>query len=129
VNLLLDTNALLWSLVDSDRLGVAARLLITEPRNVVYVSAASAWEIAIKTSLGKLSAPDTGAAWLPEALRASRFTPLSITIEHALGVERLPKHHADPFDRLLLAQAIAEQLTIVTSDRRLEAYGVPLVLC
>ena len=129
MNILLDTNALLWSLADSDRLGLAVRLLITEPRNVVYVSAASAWEIAIKMSLGKLSAPDDASAWLPEALRTSRFTPLSITIEHALGVHSLPKHHADPFDRLLLAQAIAEQLTIVTGDRQFEAYGVPLVLC
>src|SRR5258708_21160044 len=105
------------------------RTLITEPRNVVYVSAASAWEIAIKVSLGKLSAPGHASVWLPNAIRASRFTPLSITIEHALGVERLPKHHTDPFDRLLVAQAIAERLTIVTGARQLEPYGIPLVLC
>ncbi len=129
MNLLLDTNALLWSLGDPDRLGVAARLLVSEPGNVVYVSAASAWEIALKVALGKLEAPDDPSAWLPDAVRASRFTPLSITIEHALGVHRLPQHHADPFDRLLVAQAIAEHLTIVTGDRQLEAYGVPLVLC
>jgi PIN domain nuclease of toxin-antitoxin system len=95
----------------------------------VYVSAASAWEIAIKVSLGKLTAPANAQAWLPEAVRASRFIQLRITIEHALGAQGLPKHHADPFDRLLVAQAIVEQLTIVTGDRQLEPYGVPLVLC
>jgi PIN domain nuclease of toxin-antitoxin system len=127
VNLLLDTHVLLWWLGDVDQIRAPARRAIADPRNTVYVSAASAWEIAIKVALGKLTVPPDARRWLPEAVRDSQFTPLAITIEHATGVEHLPRHHADPFDRLLLAQAMAEQLTLVTADPLMEPYGVPLL--
>ena len=127
MNLLLDTHVLLWWLGDVDQLRAPTRRAIADPRNTVYVSAASAWEIAIKVALGKLTVPPDAQRWLPEAVRDSHFSPLPITIEHATGVEHLPRHHADPFDRLLLAQATAEQLTLVTADPLMEPYGVPLL--
>jgi PIN domain nuclease of toxin-antitoxin system len=129
VKLLLDTNALLWWLAGSPRLGRRAHTAIADPRNAVFVSAASAWEIAIKVGRGKLAVPPDPATWLPAQVQASRFSPLPITLAHALGVERLPLHHLDPFDRLLIAQANAERLTIVTGDSQLEPYGIPLIRC
>ena len=126
MRLLLDTNALLWALADPTRLG-AARPAIEHPASDVFVSAACAWEIAIKLGLGKLAAPPDAAAWLPVQLAAKRFTPLPITLEHALAVERLPPHHRDPFDRMLVAQARIERLTLVTHDRQLEPYGGAIV--
>ncbi len=129
MNLLLDTNALLWWLAGNSRLGRRARAVIAEPGNVVYVSAASAWEIAIKVALGRLMVPHETATWLPPQLVANRFRPLPIMIAHALGVESLPPHHTDPFDRLLVAQAMAEGLTIVTGDEQLERYDVHVIRC
>jgi PIN domain nuclease of toxin-antitoxin system len=129
VNVLLDTNALLWWLADSDRLGQPARAVLADPSNTVYVSAASAWEIAIKVGLGRLEAPRHVAGWLPDALTANRFTPLPITIKHALGVEELPPYHADPFDRLIISQAIAEDLRVVTGDRQLGLYDIRMIPC
>jgi PIN domain nuclease of toxin-antitoxin system len=121
VRLLLDTHVLLWALGDPDELEPAARAAIVGPENDVLVSAASAWEIAIKKELGKLDAPDDLAAQIAEA----RFEPLAVTIEHALEAGALPRHHADPFDRMLAAQAALEGLTVVTRDQRLSRYGVP----
>jgi PIN domain nuclease of toxin-antitoxin system len=129
VNLLLDTNALLWLLADDGRVSDWTRRLVADRRNQVYVSAVSAWEMAIKVSLGKLSAPPDIGVWLPREMAASGLTPLPISIEHASGVEQLPPHHADPFDRLLIAQARAEELTIVTADSQLERYEVQVVRC
>ena len=129
MKLLLDTNALLWWLDGSPRLGRRAQAAVADPRYTVFVSAASAWEIAIKVARGKLTVPPDLATWLPAQVEASRFTPLPITIAHALDVERLPPHHLDPFDRLLVAQASAEGLTIVTGDSQLEPYDVPLIRC
>jgi PIN domain nuclease of toxin-antitoxin system len=126
VNLLLDTHALLWALAGDPRLGPAAVAAIADRANAVYASAASAWEMAIKVGLGKLDVPPDIGAWLPDELRASGIAPLAVTVEHAAGVEELPRHHADPFDRLLIAQAIAENLVIVTVDRQLAHYGVRL---
>jgi PIN domain nuclease of toxin-antitoxin system len=129
VNLLLDTQALLWSLADERRLNPTARRIVSNPLNDVFVSAASAWEIAIKTRLGKLVVPPGIATWLPEQLTAKRFTSLAITVAHASGIENLPLHHTDPFDRLLIAQARAENLTVVTSDAQFERYGVRVIRC
>jgi PIN domain nuclease of toxin-antitoxin system len=122
VRLLLDTHALLWWL-DGVELLAGAQAAIAEPDNAVLVSAASAWEIAIKKALGKLRAPDD----LAEQVRLNRFTALPITIAHALAAGALPRHHDDPFDRLLIAQALEERLTVVTRDERFAAYGVSLL--
>ena len=129
LNLLLDTHVLLWFLADDPHMRPDTLELIGDPRNDVFVSAASAWEIAIKVKLGKLAVASNIGKWLPEELAANRMKPLTITVAHAAGVEDMPLHHGDPFDRLLIAQARAENLTIVTSDRGFERYEVPLILC
>jgi PIN domain nuclease of toxin-antitoxin system len=120
--MLLDTHALLWWLADEE-LAPDVRDEIADPANSVAVSAASAWEISIKRALGKLAAPDD----LREQIRASDFAPLPIEITHALAAGQLPKHHEDPFDRMLIAQAQIEKLTIVTRDRRFREYDVAVM--
>jgi len=124
MKLLLDTHVLLWWLDEPAQLGEAARDAIQRDANLVYVSAATAWEIVIKKALGKLDAPDN----LAEVLRECRLTPLPITVEHALGVQSLPMHHRDPFDRILVAQARAEGMTIVTRDARIFEYDVSNIM-
>ena len=120
MNLLLDTHILLWWLADDPGLSEKQRSAIADPANVVYVSAASAWEIAIKKALGKLIAPnDLGAA-----LIASELEQLPVTVAHAEAVGRLPPHHRDPFDRMLIAQAGVEDLTVVTGDPVFAQYEV-----
>jgi PIN domain nuclease of toxin-antitoxin system len=123
LNLLLDTHVLLWWLADSPRLSRTARTAIRDS-DLTYVSAASAWEIEIKKSLGKLSAPDN----LEATLGAYRLRPLAVTVAHAIAAGRLPRHHGDPFDRMLIAQASLESLTLVTRDARLKVYGVPVLI-
>jgi len=114
---------LLWWLADDPALNAAARAAIRPPHTLVFVSAATAWEISIKQALGKLEAPDD----LVEALAANRFRALPITVAHALAAGRLPRHHDDPFDRMLVAQAQAEQLTLVTHDPQLQPYGISIL--
>jgi PIN domain nuclease of toxin-antitoxin system len=122
VRLLLDTQVVLWWLDDAP-MSRAAHAAIARASNIVCVSAASAWEIGIKVALGKLRAPDD----LAELLRRERFAPLSVTVTHGLAVAELPPLHGDPFDRLLVAQARLEKLTLVTRDERLAAYGVEIL--
>ena len=123
MNLLLDTHVVLWVFANEPALSVEARAAIRDGRNQVYVSAATAWEISIKKALGKLRAPPS----FLEALQRYRFTPLSITMEHALAVEALPHIHHDPFDWMLIAQATVERLTLVTRDRHIAKYEVRLL--
>ena len=123
MRLLLDTHALLWWLADSKELSVDARSAIADGSNEVVVSAASAWEVSIKRAAGKLRAPDD----LTNAVEDAHLTQLPITLEHAIRAGALPAHHRDPFDRMLIAQALVEGLTIVTRDPRFEPYGVPLL--
>ena len=117
---LLDTHVLLWWLDDSSHLSKEAREFLSSPRRTFFVSSATAWEIAIKKRLGKLSAPDN----LEVALEANGFESLPITISHALAIEKLPRHHDDPFDQMLIAQAKTEHLTIVTHDKFFSRYDV-----
>lgn len=124
MNLLLDTHVLLWAVDNDPTLSPAVREAIMDGRNVVFVSAATAWEIAIKRALGKLQAPSGGYL---EELKRHRFTPLDITAEHALAVEHLPPHYADPFDRMLVAQALVEKLVLITRDSRIKAYPVQVI--
>jgi PIN domain nuclease of toxin-antitoxin system len=119
--LLLDTEALIWWDADDRRLGPKARTAI-ERAGEVYVSAASAWEIAIKTALGKLETSRRPAAAVADA----DFRELAVAFPHAEALDHLPMHHTDPFDRLILAVAMVEELTIVTTDRRFSLYDVPL---
>jgi PIN domain nuclease of toxin-antitoxin system len=120
--MLLDTHALLWWLAD-EKLTSSTRELIVDPANFVAVSAVSAWEISIKRALGKLTAPGD----LERQVLASGFMPLPISIAHGLAAGELPRHHDDPFDRMLIAQAMTDRLTIVTRDDRFGAYGIPLL--
>ncbi len=127
MNLLLDTNALLWWLGAAPRLGRQAAIVIADPANTIWVSAATVWEIAIKTSIGRLEMGEPPEQCLPREMARNRFRPLLIDFEHALAVRTLPLHHRDPFDRLLIAQAQVEGLRIVTADRIFTAYGIATV--
>lgn len=120
MRLLLDTHVLLWWLAADRRLTAAIRRTLTSSESATFVSAATAWEISIKKSLGKLHAPDD----LLDQLEQQAFEPLPISIAHALGAGALPRLHDDPFDRMLIAQARLEGLTIATRDPRFAAYGV-----
>ncbi len=122
MRLLLDTHVALWALLDDARLPERARELIADEDNAVHVSAASVWEIAIKHSLHRGDMPLSGAAALRWFRRAG-YTLLDIKAEHAAAVEKLPPHHADPFDRLLVAQALTEPLRLVTHDETVARYS------
>ena len=117
---LVDTHALLWWLADDAALSRTAREAIADPINELLASATSVWEIAIKRALGKLTAPDD----LPDRILEGGFEWLDVSARHAWQVGALPPHHRDPFDRLLIAQALVEGLPIVTADARFGAYGV-----
>jgi PIN domain nuclease of toxin-antitoxin system len=119
VRLLLDTHALLWWLDDDARLDPSAADAIAEA-DVVAVSASSAWEIAIKQAIGKLTGPED----LSAQLSTNGFTELPVTVAHALAAGALPPHHSDPFDRMLVAQSLLEGLVVVTRDERLADYGI-----
>ena len=124
MNLLLDTHVFLWAVDGNPKLSAKARAAIVAGSNVVFVSAATAWEISIKKAIGKLKIPQGDYL---EELRLHRFLPLDISTEHALAVENLPHYHKDPFDRMLIAQAQVERLTLVTGDLRLKAYPVKIL--
>jgi PIN domain nuclease of toxin-antitoxin system len=121
VRLLLDTHALLWALDTPARLRPATREAIESPANSVLVSAASAWEIAIKQALGRLDFP---LARFDALLVEAGLTPLPISSAHAVTAGHLPPHHRDPFDRMLVAQALREDAVLVTDDAAMAPYGV-----
>lgn len=122
MKLLLDTHVILWWQRDDRRLGRTARQAIAEA-DVVWVSAVSGWEVAIKMALGRLRLTEP----FHVLLAADDFAELPMRLAHTACLERLPAHHADPFDRMLLAQAMAERATVVSHDRALEPYGVPMI--
>lgn len=124
MSFLLDTHILLWFLENDSKLSTQVREVIINPKNIIFVSAISAWEISIKQSLGKLIAPNN----LEEALRFSRLEVLAMKLAHAIKVSDLPMHHKDPFDRMLIAQALVEGLTIITVDHKFKLYDVPLLI-
>jgi PIN domain nuclease of toxin-antitoxin system len=120
LRLLLDTHVLLWWIANDPSLRQGVREAIADERATVAVSAVSAWEIAIKKALGKLDAPDD----LESQLAHHRFMPLSVNVAHAMAAGALPRHHEDPFDRMIVAQAQIEGFTIVTRDRRMSLYQI-----
>ena len=124
MKLLLDTHAFLWFVWDDPLLSAAAKALIEDPANRKLVSVASAWEIAIKAGVGKLSLDAPVSVFVPRELAANGFGLLEIALAHATAVEALPMHHRDPFDRLLVAQVVAEGLTLVSADAAFDPYGV-----
>jgi PIN domain nuclease of toxin-antitoxin system len=124
MRLLLDTHIAVWAIQDSPRLPLAARALVTDPANALHVSAATIWEIAIKHALKRGSAAmPLSAAEALGYFREAGYTLLPITPEHARAVEDLPERHGDPFDRMLVAQAITEPLRLVTQDPMVAGYG------
>jgi PIN domain nuclease of toxin-antitoxin system len=122
VKLLLDTHAVLWWQTDDRRLSAPSRRAIATA-DIVWVSAASGWEVAVKAALGRLRFEEPFAV----TVAADDFTELPVTLAHAARLQALPTHHADPFDRMLVAQALVEGATLVTRDEALGAYGVPLL--
>ena len=122
MNLLLDTHALLWFMAGSEQITSLARHQIEAPSNQVFVSIVTLWEIAIKTSLGKLTLAQPIDILLPHQLDLNGFHILSIEPEHTFQVARLPFHHRDPFDRLLIAQAMVDHMEIVSRDSLFDAY-------
>lgn len=120
MNIILDTHVLIWSLENNSTLSDRAVENIINAENIVFVSAASVWEIGIKRSMGKLEAPDN----LLEEISLHRFTPLPINLHHAELAGKLPNIHKDPFDRILIAQAVYEKLTLVTRDELIFQYDV-----
>jgi PIN domain nuclease of toxin-antitoxin system len=123
VRLLLDTNALIWAFSDPQRLSGYARETISDEENDVLVSVVSVWEIGVKRAKRKLDMPGD----LEAMLAAKRFDPLPLTFRHALTVESLPDEHHDPFDRMLIAQAQVDGLTMVTSDRAMRRYPISVL--
>ncbi len=120
MNLLIDTHVALWALSSPDRMAPDVREMLRDPAHLVHVSAVTVWEVEIKRAIGKLSAPEGFAG---ECLDRG-FDPLPIELAHAERAGRLPPHHADPFDRMLVAQARCEQLTLLSRDPQVQLYDV-----
>jgi PIN domain nuclease of toxin-antitoxin system len=127
MNLLLDTQTLLWWRDRSRKLGPRARQVIEQHATSVVVSAVTGWEIAIKAQSGRLRLPKAVDVWMTAVLDGSGFGVLNVTIAHAVAVAALPVHHADPFDRLLIVQAQMEDLTIATADAAFDDYDVKVL--
>ena len=127
MRLLLDTQVWLWMVAAPERLAPSARTLVTAADNELFFSAASAWEIAIKHALGKLTIPEPPDLFVPRLMTQLGITPLPVLHRHALHVATLPPRHRDPFDRLLVAQAQLEDLPILTADRGFGLYEVDVV--
>jgi PIN domain nuclease of toxin-antitoxin system len=126
---LLDTNVFLLALGAPDKLNQRARELVTSERSGLYLSAASSWEIAVKYALGKLELPDPPAQCVPTWMLKWGIQGLEISHAHAFRAGELPTHHQDPFDRMLIAQAIAEEMAVATADRLFERYDVEVFWC
>lgn len=126
MKLLLDTQAFLWFLLDDERLSARAKAAI-EQAEILYLSPASHWEIAIKIALGKYALPESFAQFMERELASNSMTILPIEISHTSQLTTLPFHHRDPFDRLIIAQALAEELQVVSIDSKFDAYGVKRV--
>lgn len=124
---LLDTHAFIWWVTDDSRLSSTARGIIADDSNVLFLSAASAWEIVIKVRLGKLNLPEPPETYIPSRLTMNRFESLPIQMVHALQVVNLPDFHRDPFDRIIIAQSQVEKMPIVTVDTQVTRYPVDVI--
>ena len=124
MRLLLDTHAFLWWVADDPALSASARTAIAEPANQVHVSAATAWEITTRYRIGKLPAAGLVAADVAREIAAEGFAELAVTVRHAQHAGAIPGPHKDPFDRMLIAQALAEAMTLVSNESLFDGYGV-----
>jgi len=126
---LLDSVTWLWSIANPDKLNLSAREIIENGREEIYFSAASSWELTIKASIGKLQLPGPPSRCIPAFMAKQGLIPLPITHLHSVKVYELARHHTDPFDRMLIAQAILEDMPILTADRQFEKYPVQILWC
>lgn len=124
---LLDTHAFLWWVTDDPQLSEMARRIIGDEANQIFLSAASAWEIAIKVGTGKLRLPEPPESFVTSRIASAGFEILPILLSHALHTATLPPHHRDPFDRILIAQCQIEALPILTADSQIARYAVPIL--
>jgi PIN domain nuclease of toxin-antitoxin system len=127
VRALLDTQAFLWWISGTDRLTPRARAVIADPASEILVSVASAWEIAIKSATGRLELEGPPETYVADRIRHHGFSPLPVQLAHALRAGTLPRHHGDPFDRLLVAQGQVEDVPIITADPLLTMYEVETI--
>lgn len=121
---ILDTHTFLWWITDSDELSRKARQILRDPENELYLSAASGWEIALKMRLGRITISGEPESVIPEQMATNAILGLPIHLSHALRTSRLPRHHRDPFDRILIAQAMVEHMPIITRDEAIKQYEV-----
>jgi PIN domain nuclease of toxin-antitoxin system len=126
---LADTSVLIHSLISRPKLNRRALELLADNSSELYFSAVSSWEITIKVGTGRLVLPERPAEFVVRAMQIMSLRTLDITHLHALAVDALPNHHGDPFDRMLIAQAVSEQMTLLTTDRVLRKYKVDLIFC
>lgn len=124
---MLDTHVWLWMLTAPERLTQGVRELVTNEENLLYLSAASGWEIAIKFGLGKLPLPEPPRTYVPSRMTATGVSSLEVNMNHVLQVAELEHHHADPFDRVILCQSRIENMPLITADRALAAYDANIV--
>ena len=127
MRVLLDTQVWLWMLVEPERLSKPARHLVEDLSNELLLSAASSWEIAIKWGIGRLPLPEPPSSYVPSRIQSTGVRPLAIEHSHVLLVADLPLHHRDPFDRLLAAQAVSEDVPLLTADPSFGPYGIELI--
>jgi PIN domain nuclease of toxin-antitoxin system len=127
MNLLLDTHTFLWLVEGNSNLSATATAALADPRNDLFLSVASVWELAIKTGNGKLSLSEPLDEFVKKWTTTYQVEELPILTAHALGVISLPAHHRDPFDRLLIAQTQIESMTLVSGDGKFSAYGAPIL--
>jgi PIN domain nuclease of toxin-antitoxin system len=124
MRLLLDTHVLLWFVWNHPNLSATGRTLMTDPNNMLFLSAASIWEIAIKVGIGKLTLADPYDVFMNQAISTTGLTLVPIEVRHATVLTALPSHHGDPFDRMMIAQAIVEKMPMLSADAVFDAYGV-----
>ncbi|MBN1267421.1 MAG: type II toxin-antitoxin system VapC family toxin [Anaerolineales bacterium] len=124
---LLDTHTFLWWNMNDPQLSSKAFEIMVNGRNQIYLSAASVWEIVIKTAKGRLILPDTPATWVPQSMEKNHFSGLPIEISHSLEVYNLPDYHSDPFDRLLAAQCRVEKIPLLSADSAFREYGIDVL--
>ena len=124
---LLDTNAFLWWAADDAKLSAIALSTISNPENEIFFSVASAWEIIIKTRIGKLNLPESAESYIPARIEHYFFQVIPMEMEHVLQIWNLPNHHKDPFDRVLIAQSQVESLPIITKDEKISLYDVEVI--
>ena len=125
MRILIDTHALLWAMTGDVQLSAAARQAYLNADNDLFLSAVSFWEICLKVGLGKLSLSEGWSNAVEQELKANGIQWLPITVGHCLGIVKLPFHHRDPFDRMLVAQALTEDMSIMTADKQLSRYSIP----